>query len=75
MPARVSRCSCEVEVQSCEITHGATPATGGAHATDASGEVMLRFRHFYPSQQALLAEGARLRAFGEVRSGLLLGLR
>jgi ATP-dependent DNA helicase RecG len=36
---------------------------------DASGEVMLRFVHFYPNQQKQLAEGARLRIFGELRDG------
>ncbi len=30
---------------------------------------MLRFFHFYPSQQKALAEGKRVRAFGEVREG------
>ncbi len=39
------------------------------HASDGSGEIILRFFSFYPSQQALLAAGARLRAFGEVRHG------
>ena len=38
-------------------------------AADASGEVWLRFFSFYPNQKAMLAEGARLRAFGEVRGG------
>ena len=38
-------------------------------ATDASGEITLRFFSFYPSQQAALSEGSRVRAFGEVRGG------
>ena len=38
-------------------------------AADASGEITLRFFSFYPSQQAALAEGARIRVFGEVRGG------
>ncbi len=38
-------------------------------AADASGEITLRFFSFYPSQQALLAEGAHIRVFGEVRGG------
>ena len=38
-------------------------------ACDASGELWLRFFSFYPNQKAMLAEGARIRAFGEVRSG------
>ncbi|KAB2920958.1 MAG: ATP-dependent DNA helicase RecG, partial [Dechloromonas sp.] len=38
-------------------------------AADDSGEITLRFFSFYPSQQAALAEGARVRVFGEVRGG------
>ncbi len=38
-------------------------------AADASGEVSLRFFSFYPSHKAALADGAKIRAFGEVRSG------
>jgi ATP-dependent DNA helicase RecG len=37
---------------------------------DGSGEtLLLRFLHFYPSQQKALARGARVRARGEVRAG------
>lgn len=36
---------------------------------DASGQINLRFLHFYPSQVAALKEGAFIRAFGEVRGG------
>ncbi len=36
---------------------------------DASGEVNLRFLHFYPSQVAQLAVGKQIRAYGEVRHG------
>jgi len=39
--------------------------------TDASGEVVLRFLHFYPSHQKSLTVGARVRARGEVRGGFL----
>ncbi|MGE5768683.1 MAG: ATP-dependent DNA helicase RecG, partial [Betaproteobacteria bacterium] len=39
------------------------------HAGDESGEITLRFFSFYPSQQAAMSEGSRLRAFGEVRGG------
>ena len=59
---------CEVEVRSCEVTPPPRRQLV-AHATDASGEVMLRFVHFYPSQQKQLAAGARLRIFGELRDG------
>jgi ATP-dependent DNA helicase RecG len=38
-------------------------------AHDASGELVMRFFSFYPSQQAALSEGSRVRAFGEVRGG------
>jgi ATP-dependent DNA helicase RecG len=38
-------------------------------AGDDSGEITLRFFSFYPSQQAALSEGSRIRAFGEVRGG------
>ena len=40
---------------------------------DASGELLLRFFNFYASQQKALAPGARVRAFGETRGGLLGG--
>jgi ATP-dependent DNA helicase RecG len=38
-------------------------------AADDDGEVTLRFFSFYPSQQAVLGVGSRIRAFGEVRGG------
>jgi ATP-dependent DNA helicase RecG len=37
--------------------------------TDASGELVLRFLHFYPSQQKALAPGTRIRVRGEPRAG------
>jgi ATP-dependent DNA helicase RecG len=37
---------------------------------DASGELLLRFLHFYPSQVKLLATGRRVRVFGAARGGL-----
>jgi ATP-dependent DNA helicase RecG len=39
------------------------------HVRDDSGTLLLRFLNFYPSQQKALQQGARLRAFGEVRGG------
>ncbi|HRD66523.1 MAG TPA: ATP-dependent DNA helicase RecG [Candidatus Competibacter sp.] len=40
------------------------------HLRDGSGTLTLRFFHFGPAQQQLLAQpGARLRCFGEVRQG------
>ena len=38
---------------------------------DASGELVLRFLHFYPAQQKLLVPGRLLRVRGEVRGGFL----
>jgi ATP-dependent DNA helicase RecG len=40
-----------------------------ARLQDTSGQLTLRFLHFYPSQIAALKEGSRLRVYGEVRSG------
>ncbi|WP_341678180.1 ATP-dependent DNA helicase RecG [Niveibacterium sp. SC-1] len=36
---------------------------------DETGELTLRFLNFYPSQQKQMAEGQRLRVFGEMRGG------
>lgn len=36
---------------------------------DSTGQLSLRFLHFYPSQIKALAEGKRLRVLGEVRNG------
>ncbi len=41
-----------------------------AQLQDASGTLLLRFLHFYPSQLKQLAVGAHVRAFGSVRMGL-----
>ena len=38
-------------------------------AGDDSGQLVLRFFSFYPSQQKALAVGHRVRVFGEVRDG------
>ncbi|HKW37863.1 MAG TPA: ATP-dependent DNA helicase RecG [Burkholderiales bacterium] len=40
---------------------------------DGSGELALRFFHFYGSQAKALTPGARVRAFGEVRTGFFGG--
>ena len=58
----------QVEVVSSEVTFRPRRQLV-AHARDATGVVTLRFLNFYPSQQKALAEGARLRVFGELRSG------
>ena len=39
------------------------------HLADASGELVMRLLHFYPSQQKTLAAGALVRARGELRHG------
>ncbi len=36
---------------------------------EARAQLVLRFFHFYPSQQKVLARGKRVRVFGEVRDG------
>ncbi len=36
---------------------------------DETGELSLRFLHFYPSQTSMLAKGQKIRAVGEVRMG------
>jgi ATP-dependent DNA helicase RecG len=36
---------------------------------DASGQLTLRFLHFYPSQIAALKVGTKIRAYGEIRHG------
>jgi len=38
---------------------------------DASGELLLRWVHFYASQQAQLQPGRRVRALGQLRGGLM----
>ncbi|MBK7060447.1 MAG: ATP-dependent DNA helicase RecG [Rubrivivax sp.] len=38
---------------------------------DDSGDLLLRFLHFYPSNQKQMAVGARLRVRGELRGGFL----
>lgn len=40
-----------------------------ARLEDASGQLTLRFLHFYPSQINVLKVGSQLRAYGEVRHG------
>ncbi len=42
-----------------------------ARLRDDSGELLLRWLHFHPSQRAQLTVGRRLRALGTVRGGLM----
>ncbi len=58
----------EVVVTSCEVQFRPRRQMV-VRAQDASGELVMRFFSFYPSQQAALGEGSRVRAFGEVRGG------
>ena len=58
----------EVVVDACEVQFRPRRQMV-VRASDASGEITLRFFSFYPSQQAALSEGSRVRAFGEVRGG------
>jgi len=55
-------------VQSCEVQlRGRRQLV--VHLDDGSGELLLRFLHFYPSQQKSLAAGRRVRVRGESRGG------
>ena len=58
----------EVVVISCEVQFRPRRQMV-VRAHDASGELTLRFFSFYPNQQAMMSEGSRIRAFGEVRGG------
>ena len=58
----------DVAVLSCEIAYRPKRQLV-CRVEDATGELMLRFLNFYPSQQKVLQPGARLRVFGEVRGG------
>ena len=58
----------EVVVSACEVQFRPRRQMV-VRAYDASGELVMRFFSFYPSQQAALSEGSRVRAFGEVRGG------
>ena len=58
----------EVVVSSCEVQFRPRRQMV-VRAQDASGELVMRFFSFYPSHQAALSEGSRVRAFGEVRGG------
>jgi ATP-dependent DNA helicase RecG len=59
---------CDVEVISAEIAFRPRRQLV-AHVRDGSGQLVLRFLNFYPSQQKQMQPGARLRIFGEARGG------
>lgn len=58
----------EGEITHAEVTYKPRKALI-ARIDDASGQLTLRFLHFYPSQIAALKEGSKLRVYGEVRHG------
>lgn len=58
----------EGEIVHCEVSYKPRKALI-ARLQDASGQLSLRFLHFYPSQIAQLKVGNKLRVYGEVRSG------
>ncbi|MES2579756.1 MAG: ATP-dependent DNA helicase RecG [Pseudomonadota bacterium] len=58
----------EGEITHAEVTYKPRKALI-ARIEDASGQLTLRFLHFYPSQIAALKEGSKLRVYGEVRHG------
>jgi len=58
----------EGEIVHAEVTYKPRKALI-ARLEDASGQITLRFLHFYPSQINALKVGAKLRVYGEVRSG------
>ena len=58
----------EGEIVHCEVTYKPRKALI-ARLQDVSGQLTLRFLHFYPSQIAALKVGNTLRVYGEVRSG------
>ncbi len=59
---------CEGEIVHAEVTYKPRKALI-ARLEDASGQLTLRFLHFYPNQIAALAVGKKLRVYGEIRHG------
>jgi ATP-dependent DNA helicase RecG len=60
----------EAVIEHCEVAHRGRRQLL-ARVRDDSGELLLRFLHFYPSTQKQLAEGKRVRLYGSVRGGLM----
>ncbi|MDP3778075.1 ATP-dependent DNA helicase RecG [Methylotenera sp.] len=58
----------EGEIVHAEVTYKPRKALI-ARLEDASGQLTLRFLHFYPSQINALKVGTKLRVYGEVRNG------
>ena len=59
------------EIRDCRVEHSRTRRHLVARVRDATGEIVLRWLHFYPSQQKQLAPGLLVRVRGEVRGGFL----
>ncbi len=59
---------CEGEIVHAEVSYKPRKALI-ARLEDGSGQLTLRFLHFYPSQIAALAVGKKLRVYGEIRHG------
>lgn len=72
VPIRDLRLGDSVQVQGevvhAEVTYKPRKALI-ARLQDESGQLTLRFLHFYPSQVKALSVGNQLRIFGEVRNG------
>jgi ATP-dependent DNA helicase RecG len=59
---------CEGEIVHAEVSYKPRKALI-ARLEDSSGQLTLRFLHFYPSQMTQLAVGKKLRVYGEIRHG------
>ena len=59
---------CEGEIVHAEVSYKPRKALI-ARLEDASGQLTLRFLHFYPSQITALKVGTKLRVYGEIRHG------
>ena len=59
---------CEGEIVHAEVSYKPRKALI-ARLEDTSGQLTLRFLHFYPSQIAALKVGTKLRVYGEIRHG------
>ncbi len=59
---------CEGEIVHAEVSYKPRKALI-ARLEDTSGQLTLRFLHFYPSQITALAVGKKIRVYGEIRHG------
>ncbi len=65
-----SHAQIQARVLKAEVTGGRARRALQVQVADDSGELQLRFLHFYPSQLSQLTPGRLVRAFGELRVGL-----